>query len=676
MLTETRTEATGSGSPDGAQLRYRPHLDGLRSVAVYLVVAYHAGLGVFSGGFIGVDIFFVLSGFLVTKILVRDLASVGRVRGRQFYARRVRRILPAAAVTLVVTALIYSVVATPAEAIDALGGFRAAFLYVANWYFIHQSTDYFAANVETNPVLTFWSLAVEEQFYLVWPMLLGGLYLVTARAGRWRWWTVRILVIAAGLASAIAALRLGETELSRAYYGTDTRAYQLFAGAALALTPQLIHVGARWRRLAPWVSALSLAGLMALATSRFDMSPITRGVLVAALTVILLAALENARGGFAKNILSTGPFTYLGRISYGVYLWHWPVIVIVAYDRSLSPISLFAIACLLATALAALSFHLIERPIRASRTLDRYKTPIIATGLAASVVCGAFVMPAILDSESNTVIALPGTGNASGLQLLDWRVAQDDRSALPDCLGHAVQRCTVATGTGSRVLLMGDSHAWMWIPTFAEIAKQRSWTLSVASHPTCPWERHLQVLYPTRAACEERQTDWYDRVVPSLDPDLIILVHQAFDGAADGLPFVAEDGSVAYPGTPQHEPLLMNASSASLHELQRPGRELLIIEPVPDAPPGTNPLSCLSRGRAPARCAFEAPQQPTPLEQFYRTEARQPGVSSLDLDRTVCPRWPTCDAVVGDIIARRDATHLTATFARSLAPQVGAQIPD
>ena len=216
MLAEIRTDAKRSGTPEGEHLRYRPHLDGLRAVAVYLVVAYHSGLGVFSGGFIGVDIFFVLSGFLVTKILVRDLASVGHVRGRQFYARRVRRILPAASVTLVATALVYSVVATPAEMLEALGGFRAAFLYVANWYFIGQSTDYFAASVESNPVLTFWSLAVEEQFYLVWPMLLGGLYLVTARAGRWRWWTLRTLVVAVGLASAIAALRLRETDLARA----------------------------------------------------------------------------------------------------------------------------------------------------------------------------------------------------------------------------------------------------------------------------------------------------------------------------------------------------------------------------------------------------------------------------------------------------------------------------
>src|SRR5205085_8502754 len=144
-----------------APLRYRPYLDGLRAVAVYLVVAFHSGLSQITGGYIGVDIFFVLSGFLVTRILVRDLASVGRVQWRRFYARRVRRILPAAVVALVATALVYATVASPSDMLGALGGFRAAFFYVGNWYFIRQSTNYFAADVNTSPVLHFWSLAVE-----------------------------------------------------------------------------------------------------------------------------------------------------------------------------------------------------------------------------------------------------------------------------------------------------------------------------------------------------------------------------------------------------------------------------------------------------------------------------------------------------------------------------------
>src|SRR5690349_6131012 len=152
-----------------AGLRYRPYLDGLRCLAVYLVVAFHAGLHRFAGGFVGVDVFFVLSGYLMTRILVRELAQKRRIGFRHFYARRFRRILPAAGATLLASAFVYGVVATPFEGLQAGGDFRSAFLYFANWHFFAQSTNYFAPSVNASPVLHFWSLAVEEQFYLAWP---------------------------------------------------------------------------------------------------------------------------------------------------------------------------------------------------------------------------------------------------------------------------------------------------------------------------------------------------------------------------------------------------------------------------------------------------------------------------------------------------------------------------
>jgi peptidoglycan/LPS O-acetylase OafA/YrhL len=163
---------------------YRPQLDGLRAVAVYLVVLFHAGVDRFSGGFIGVDVFFVLSGYLVTQLLMRDLAGAGTVRLSRFYARRIRRLLPASFVLLIVTAVVYAAIASPAEASASIGAFRAVFLYVANWYFIHQSSDYFGSAIENSPVIHFWSLAIEEQFYLLWPILLGGIVSLTRRIGR------------------------------------------------------------------------------------------------------------------------------------------------------------------------------------------------------------------------------------------------------------------------------------------------------------------------------------------------------------------------------------------------------------------------------------------------------------------------------------------------------------
>ena len=658
-----------------ASARYRPHLDGLRAVAVYLVVAFHAGLGLLSGGFIGVDTFFVLSGFLVTGILLRDLTSVGHIRWRSFYSRRVRRILPAALVALLVTALVYSVIASPVEMYNVLGGFRAALFYIANWFFIHQATNYFAANVNNNPVLHFWSLAVEEQFYFIWPLLLGCLYFLTGRLGRRRWWALRALVVGAGLASAIAALHIGSTNLDRAYYGTDTRAYQLLAGAALALTPQLLHLRGRARDVARFVGAVALCMIVLLATSALSMSAITRGVFVAAVVVVLIIALENDRGSPTKRILSTRPMTYLGRISYGIYLWHWPVIVVAMHGRHLSPVELFAITTPVATGLAALSFHLLEHPIRASDFLDRFRTPVIAVGFTTSILVGVLVVPAVLSTNNASLSALATADRAKpGPKLLDWRAAANDYIPVEyhDCLGKPVDVCTIVRGTGKRIVLVGDSIARMWIPAFIKLARDNSLTFSIATHTACRWQEGLgrDGPLPSRIACAAQQKDWYDRVIPQLHPDIVILGEHAVDDPTQPrMKFFLPDGKTMTPSSPQFETTLERMSAATIRRLRSPGRKIVILEPVPVPP--TDPLNCLSLGKPIGACAFSVPIAPTPLETYLRDLSRtEPDVKTVDLKHIVCPRLPICDAVVGDIIAWRDLEHITSTYALSLEPQL------
>ncbi|MDQ1381579.1 MAG: hypothetical protein QOJ71_2298 [Actinomycetota bacterium] len=664
-------------APRTAAHRYRPYLDGMRAIAVYLVVAFHAGLGLLSGGFIGVDIFFVLSGFLVTGILMRDLASTGHVRWRVFYARRVRRILPASLIALVVTALIYAIVASPLEMFDALGGFRAAFFYVANWFFIHQATDYFAANVNSNPVLHFWSLAVEEQFYFVWPLLLSAVYLVAGRTRR-RWWIVRSLVLVAAVASAVQALHIASTNLDRAYYGTDTRAYQLLAGAALALTPQLLRLGGRIRNAARAVSAVALVALLVLATSAISMSAITRGIWTALLAVVLIAALENASGGVTNRALSSPAFTYLGRISYGIYLWHWPVIVIAAHGRHLSPVQLFAIATPMATALAAVSFHLIEHPIRRSRILDRFRTPVIAIGFTTSILIGVLVAPAILNtgSGSSSLDALAAASKSQpGPKLLDWRVASKDFVPLGfhDCLNQPVDVCTVVKGTGLKIVIVGDSIARMWIPALTAVAQKESLTFSVATFQGCPWQAGLQYngAVAVQTACAAHQRDWYRRVIPQLHPDLLILAQHGYDDATTQNRFNVPGIGTLTSASPQFEPVLQAMSANTLRTLHAPGRRIVIFEPVPVPP--SDPLACLSQGGSVAACGFRASSGPSILERYFRELARtNPDVATVDLDRLACPQLPRCNAVVGNIIAWRDVAHVTATYAKTLAPQLDA----
>ena len=271
--------------------------------------------------------------------------------------------------------------------------------------------------------------------------------------------------------------------------------------------------------------------IVVLATKVVDVGPITRGVFVALLASALIVALENAPGGRVKRTLSTGPMTYLGRISYGTYLWHWPLIIFLTIHHSIAPVPLFVIDCIGATAIAALSFKVLESPIRFARSLDRVRGPVILIGFTTSILIGLLVMPVVLNTGSGLVAS---AGPSGGTQLLDWRAARADVPDVPDCLKKALDKCTVVKGSGKKMLLMGDSLARMWVPTFTEIAKREGLSLSIAFQTGCPWQRGLQydLGVDITRPCAEQQKDWFDRVVPGLDPDIIVLGHQADDDPA------------------------------------------------------------------------------------------------------------------------------------------------
>ena len=660
--------------PSGrSELTYRPHLDGLRCVAVYLVLAYHSGPGFFRRGFIGVDVFFVLSGYLVTRILLGDLLTRRRVDFRRFYSRRVRRILPAASVVLVVTALAYAAVASRLQMFNALDGFRAAFLYVANWFFIHQSVDYFATNVNRSPVLQFWSLSVEEQFYLLWPIGLTALFFATARIGRMRWWALRILIGTAALASVVEAIHIGASNPDRAYYGTDTRAYQLLAGALLALTPQLFKLPDVWRRVAPGLAFVALAGLGLASTSLFEVSTINRGILAVVLTCTLIVALENSRGGFVKGALSLPPITYLGVVSYGTYLWHWPVIVIATHNRHVSRPVLFVLTGTVATALATLSYHALEHPIRSWSLPNRFRVPVVAVGLAISVIGALVLAPAILET-GNGLSAKVGTGSSA--HRIDLRPALT-RAELPDCLGKPMSGCTLVNGKGLRVVLMGDSHARMWVPTFTEIAKKEGWKFSVVGLNECPWQRALrygQSNAKIRANCLKHQEDWYRREIPELKPDVLVIAHQAFDEARFRPLMVLPSGDVGRMGVVRIQQKVFGLTQQSIEQLEGSARKIVIMEPIGLAPVDFDPLDCLSSGKPASECTYKMQADPTPIERFYRAIADHKRVWSLDVDRLVCPRKPICDPIVRGLIVKRDGSHLTVKYAESLAPFVAADL--
>ena len=669
---ETRSVAGETAASDSAEPAhaYRPHLDGLRAVAVYLVVLFHAGSDRFAGGYIGVDVFFVLSGFLVTQLLLRDIAAKGTIRFGRFYSRRFRRLLPAAFVTLLVTAVVYTAISSRLEVSNAVGSFKAAFLYSANWYFIHQARGYFGADISANPVLHFWSLAVEEQFYLLWPLALGSLFLLTRRldtAGRMR--VIRAIVAVGVLVSALRALSLRTSNPDRAYYGTDARAYELLAGALLALVPTLFVSATRYRRLMRIVTTASVAALVVIASSYVHFDVIRRGIAVTITTCVILVAIEAAEGGFVKRVLSSRTVVYLGKISYGTYLWHWLVILVVLRSFAPSPLATAAIACLVATALAALSFELLEHPVRTSGLLDRHRGTVIALGLTISVVSAVVLIPKVVDpshastSGTRNVLSRGLTPVPKHLDLGTARILKP----LAGCSGRPVGDCALVHGTGRKVLLVGDSHAWAMAPLFVEIARRENLTLAVAADAGCPWQSHLSTERKFHS-CNGWNEDLYGRILPAFDPDVIIIVNLAYGSPGDYRYFVGADRARL-----GFEPVAA-ATRTSIAALRSDSRDVVIVEPLPlplRPNPDFDPLTCLSRATVLEECRYQARPAPSRLELLYRRIAkRDPKVWSLDLDKVVCPLFPTCDPMIGGLIVKLDKQHVTKAFALSLAPVV------
>ncbi|MFL5520737.1 MAG: acyltransferase family protein, partial [Gemmatimonadales bacterium] len=403
--------AGGSPQPtEGArQDARRNDIEGLRGIAVLLVVAYHVGVSQVSGGFAGVDVFFVLSGYLITGILVDQVTLRGRVDYVQFYARRMRRLLPAATMTLLVVLTAGAILLGPMERIEPALSAVATSLYSSNVFFLTRAVDYFAASAETNPLLHTWSLAVEEQFYLVWPLLLYGLW----RIGRVE--AVRVGAIAGVLAStalmAWIAIRDGipfVTDSGRVYFGTDTHAMTLLVGAVLATywtqDGAIAALTTRGRRL---VSGLGLASLAALVAALRFADPLSWGLyrsgflIVAVITAGVVAAAAVNGTAFARA-LSMQPLRWLGQRSYGIYLWHWPIFMVLRPGIDLDargwPVEVARFGL---TFLAAqLSYRYVEMPVRRGavgrlwagwRESARLGRPTRAPRVAAATAVGVVV---------------------------------------------------------------------------------------------------------------------------------------------------------------------------------------------------------------------------------------------------------------------------------------------
>ncbi|KAA0107960.1 acyltransferase family protein [Mycolicibacterium sp. P1-5] len=393
-----------------------PALNGVRGVAVALVLIGHSGIPGVAGGFIGVDVFFVLSGFLITSLLLDEIGRTGQLDLGAFWIRRARRLLPA--LLLMVLAVIAARLLFPPDAVSGLRNDAvAAFLWVANWAFVAHETDYFSQGAPPSPLQHTWSLGVEEQYYLVWPLLIVGIAVLLAMIARRREKTptivavrraVLVLAVAGTLASAAEAILMSsDTSLNRVYFGTDTRAQALLIGAAAAALlvrdwPAMVAgwplIRPRWGRwLAGGVPVAGVAVLAAIThVATGSATEFRHGLLivvaVAAVAVITGVALE--QNGPVAWVLSTPPLVALGVVSYGVYLWHWPVFLILTGERTgWTGYALFGARCAITLVAAVGSWWLIERPIRRWRPVHVPQLRLAAATMATAVAVAVVVVP-------------------------------------------------------------------------------------------------------------------------------------------------------------------------------------------------------------------------------------------------------------------------------------------
>ncbi|WP_330238857.1 acyltransferase family protein [Streptomyces sp. NBC_00525] len=685
----TSLPASASAPRPAHRTRFRPDIEGLRAFAVLAVLAFHASVPGLAGGFIGVDVFLVISGYLITGLLVREAVTTGRVRLGEFFSRRARRLLPSAAVVLAAVAAAGAWLTVPLRRTDLENDVVAAALSVANWRFVHQRTDYLAAGQDESPLLHFWSLAVEEQFYLCWGPLLALLAALTARAVR-RGRALRPVAVAVTavltLVSFALALRWTGDSVSLAYLGTPSRVWQFGVGALLALLPWHLVPGPRvLRLLCGWAGA----GVLVWCVLRYDASTPYPGYAALAPTLataaVLLAGAPGrgpgtpSRFGVGRLLGLRGPRA-LGRLSYTLYLWHWPVLVLAEarYGTLDWPVRVALTAAAVLPALATRRW--IEKPLRHNRTVSELPRRGLALGVASVVIP---VVLALVVGTTTLRLLGPATpvdmkglppGAVTGPTLL----ARTAGAAAPEgpVVPNPVQarksfppdgECEVAPAVTSsppclfgavdspdRVVLLGDSHAGQWFSPVLSLAARRGWALQELVKQGCPLPE-LSVVNPqlgrTYHECDTWRKDSLERLAEGPRPRLVVI---------SSLNRYTDD-----------ERALLRGWERTLKPLRALGVPIVYIEDTPI--PGRDVPACVSGHLTdPEACAFDRKKSrwPDPLAR-KAAAGSLPGVRTVSVNPVLCPAaGPTCPAVLDRVLLYRDDTHLTDVAAVVLAPRL------
>ena len=479
---------------------YRPDIDGLRAVAIIPVCCFHAGLPVFSGGFVGVDIFFVISGYLMALMISRCLMR-GDFSFANFYERRIRRIFPALFAVLIFVACVASDLVPPKLFLDFGYALTATVLFVSNVAFSHKSANYFDVPTEWNPLLHTWSLAVEEQFYILFPVFLAVVWRLNRRI-------VFVLIVCAALASLILSMWGTANAPTATFFLLPTRAWEFFAGALVALWPASGFAAKTGSPHAAWAGSAASAAGMALVIASLvffnsEMAFPGAAALVPCAGAALLIHFGQDSGNPMRRLLSFAPFIFIGKISYSLYLWHWPLIVFAEKYQLFGPptLALKAAIILLSGCAGYASWHFIEQPFRGRSAVLSTKGVYGAAGSGMALL-GLLGLSA--QFSNGWPSRFPGIASVSIERQYAkaspdpaWLAHSKNGCFAVDISGWGKDRCFLSSHSKEKVLLWGDSFAAAYAYGF--FLSQTDFDVLQFTSPACPPINGYDA--PSRVAC-------------------------------------------------------------------------------------------------------------------------------------------------------------------------------
>jgi len=652
----------------------RRDIQALRAVAVAMVVVFHLWPAALPGGYIGVDVFLVVSGYLITLHLLRRPPNA-RGELADFWARRVRRLLPAATVSLVGTAIL-ALLLIPATTYAALARATvASALAVENWNLVALSSDYLAADDNPSPVQHFWSLGVEEQFYFVWPLIIAACMLPILR--RYSRRGIAVAVVGVIVVSFGASVLLTGHGSSFAYFATVTRVWELGIGAAVALAHNhVVGRGPTWLRLGAWWAGAAAIVVAGVTFADVDSFPGWRAAVPVLGAAAMVVASGDALRGAGARVFAAAPMQWVGDRSYSIYLWHWPLIV--AITAVVAPGVWTTVAVVVGTGvLAALSKRWLEDvPRRSPRLIgSRRATGGLLVMCTVISIAAAGTVWAVQDAQARrgeTMLAAAAGDACLGagaerdatcaLRTMATTPVQaaHDRPAVydDDCwnsrpfTGRAV--CHYGEPRGAvRVALLGNSHAGQWQPPLAGTASARGWALDTYLASECyPVDVPIDFgSASTNQNCLELQTWAVDQIVAG-DYQAVVIASRTHQPLAD------------VPKAEQYDQQVASYARV-LARFVDAGQAVLVIRDTP-YPAHDIPECLASKVSRDCSTTRERALPPDPLVEAAQSLAN-PAVTVLDLSDVLCGDT-VCEPVIGGLITNFDQGHFAASFAATLGP--------